>query len=70
MTHSPAGMNAMPTLRERNRIEMPETAALLDALRQHFGTPARFCLTENGRTVAWGQRLPDREVEPAPVFKA
>jgi hypothetical protein len=57
------------TPRERNRLEMPETAALLDELRARFGTPARFSLTENGRTVEWGAALPDREVPAAPVFR-
>jgi hypothetical protein len=53
-----AARESLPARREKNRAEMPETAAIVDDLRKAFGTAAikwaRF--TESGRTVEWGRR--------------
>ena len=52
--------------RERNRAAMPESAALVDALRAAGISPAWLRLSENGKTVEWGRHVPDREVPPIP----
>lgn len=53
--------------KRRNRVEMPESAAFLDSLRQAGMTPAWGRFTENGRTVEFGQRV-SRSIPPMPHF--
>ena len=43
--------------RIRNRLEMPGTAALVDAFTDVFGKLPAGRFTENGRTVEWGRQL-------------
>ena len=52
--------------REATRALMPESAAIVDALRAAGISPAWLRLKENGKTVEWGRRTEDREVPPIP----
>jgi hypothetical protein len=47
---------SLPARRERNRAEMPESAAFVDEWR---GMGGRFALRENGRVVEFGKGAPD-----------
>jgi hypothetical protein len=41
--------------RKRNREEMPQSAAFIDAFTKVFGKPPYGYFSENGRTVTWGK---------------
>jgi hypothetical protein len=47
---------SLPARRERNREEMPASAAFVDEWR---GMGGRFLLRENGRVVEFGKGAPD-----------
>lgn len=46
--------------RARMRAEFPAAAALVDEFTRVFGRPAWISLTEGGRTITAGRRLPFR----------